>query len=161
MLSFEKKRDSPLVTRYWSGPKSAILAKILNISRIIYPFENNNLTTTGIDERSRLPTSKMKSNAWFSHSWANKMAFLTLFFAHVSVNFYVVTTYKSEETRARELSGPLQNCRWICLLKGVSPRPGRINIACFFSVQSGGTVSKIPNRGPYRNRCIWHPTNHD
>jgi len=112
----------------------------------------NNLPAFGIDGKTRSPTCKMKSNAWFSHSCANKMTFHILFFAHISVILYV-TIFKSEETRARERSRPLRKCRRVCLLKGVSPRPGRKNIACFFQRKERRHAQQN-TRGHFRTRCM-------
>ena len=119
----------------------------------------NNLPAFGIDGKTRSPTCKMKSNAWFSHSCANKMTFHILFFAHISVILYV-TIFKSEETRARERSRPLRKCRRVCLLKGVSPRPGRKNIACFFQRKERRHAQQN-TRGHFRTRCMWHPTDRE
>jgi len=119
----------------------------------------NNLPAFGIDGKTRSPTCKMKSNAWFSHSCANKMTFHILFFAHISVILYV-TIFKSEETRARERSRPLPKCRRVCLLKGVSPRPGRKNIACFFQRKERRHAQQN-TRGHFRTRCMWHPTDRE
>ena len=119
----------------------------------------NNLPAFGIDGKTRSPTCKMKSNAWFSHSCANKMTFHILFFAHISVILYV-TIFKSEETRARERSRPLRKCRRVCLLKGVSPRPGRKNIACFFQRKERRHAQQN-TRGHFRTRSMWHPTDRE
>lgn len=119
----------------------------------------NNLPAFRIDGKTRSPTCKMKSNAWFSHSCANKMTFHILFFAHISVILYV-TIFKSEETRARERSRPLRKCRRVCLLKGVSPRPGRKNIACFFQRKERRHAQQN-TRGHFRTRCMWHPTDRE
>lgn len=111
-------------------------------------LEDNTLSAIGIDEKIRLSTcttyDEIVPLVFPFLGEQNDLPYtLVPNFSHNSVNFYV-TILKSEETRASEHPRSFQNCRWICLLKSVSLRPGRTKIASFFSLKKRrGIKNKI------------------
>ena len=129
--------------------------------RIIYPFRKITLITYPRSaSMGRLVRRPVRWSRTLGFPIPVRTKWLSIyFFAHISVILYV-TIFKSEETRARERSRPLRKCRRVCLLKGVSPRPGRKNIACFFQRKERRHAQQN-TRGHFRTRCMWHPTDRE
>ena len=102
----------------------------------------NNLPAFGIDGKTRSPTCKMKSNAWFSHSCANKMTFHILFFALFPsfCTSLFLNRKKPERANVRDLS---QSAVAFAFWKACPPDLGEKIWRVFFSVKSGGTLNKI------------------